>query len=214
MQSHNDAQTLDSRLDAGSDDIDMSVPARLLSSKTVYTGAIFHVDDSRIALTDHQGHEHEIRRQVLRHAPCVVMLVHDTVSDRYLIEREYRVGSDIFAYGLPAVLMNPHEDPMDAALRELAEETGIVPDTATMSVEHVGDFYSSEGMTDELAHIMVLHLRGFRMVPRHLDADEHVACAWASWHELENTRITASNSVIAIQHEMLRRVSSEKRRNR
>lgn len=47
---------------------------------------------------------------------------------------------------------------MDAALRELAEETGVVPDRDTMGVDFVGDFYSSEGMTDELAHIMVLHL--------------------------------------------------------
>lgn len=46
---------------------------------------------------------------------------------------------------------------MDAALRELAEETGVVPDRDTMGVDFVGDFYSSEGMTDELAHIMVLH---------------------------------------------------------
>jgi len=32
------------------------------------------------------------------------MLVHDMSTDRYLIEREYRAGSDMFAYGLPAGL--------------------------------------------------------------------------------------------------------------
>ena len=80
----------------------MDVPAKVISSETVYTGRIFHVDDMRIALTDKQGKEHEIGRQVLRHAPCVVMLVHDMSTDRYLIEREYRAGSDMFAYGLPA----------------------------------------------------------------------------------------------------------------
>lgn len=62
---------LDHKLNASSDGIDMDVPAKVISSETVYTGRIFHVDDMRIALTDKQGKEHEIGRQVLRHAPPV-----------------------------------------------------------------------------------------------------------------------------------------------
>ena len=93
---------LDHKLNASSDGIDMDVPAKVISSETVYTGRIFHVDDMRIALTDKQGKEHEIGRQVLRHAPCVVMLVHDMSTDRYLIEREYRAGSDM-PTGFPPV---------------------------------------------------------------------------------------------------------------
>ena len=73
---------LDHKLNASSDGIDMDVPAKVISSETVYTGRIFHVDDMRIALTDKQGKEHEIGRQVLRHAPCVVMLVHDMSTDQ------------------------------------------------------------------------------------------------------------------------------------
>lgn len=197
---------LDHKLNATSDGIDMDVPAKVVSSETVYTGRIFHVDDMRIALTDKGGEEHEISRQVLRHAPCVVMLVHDMSNDRYLIEREYRAGSDMFAYGLPAGLMDEGEDVLDAALRELGEETGVVPDCDAMGVDYVGDFYSSEGMTDELAHIMVLHLSPFKHEPRHFDPDEHVESAWIPWSDLAATRITSSNSMIAIQHEALRRL--------
>ena len=50
---------LDHKLNASSDGIDMDVPAKVISSETVYTGRIFHVDDMRIALTDKQGKEHE-----------------------------------------------------------------------------------------------------------------------------------------------------------
>ena len=128
---------LDHKLNASSDGIDMDVPAKVISSETVYTGRIFHVDDMRIAL---------------------------------------------------------------------AEETGVVPDRDTMGVDFVGDFYSSEGMTDELAHIMVLHLGPFRREQRHFDADEHVESAWIPWSDLAATRITSSNSMIAIQHEALRRL--------
>ena len=72
--------------------------------------------------------------------------------------------------------------------------------------DHVGQFYSSEGMTDELANIMVLHLRSWRPVERHFDGDEHVESAWVSfWRRLRDVRITASNSMIAILHEQIRR---------
>ena len=60
-------------------------------------------------------------------------------------------------------------------------------------------------MTDELANIMVLHLRSWRPVERHFDGDEHVESAWVSWRRLRDVRITASNSMIAILHEQIRR---------
>lgn len=153
----------------------MSGTVTVLDSKHVYQGAIFGVDDMRIALPMRDGGQTVIRRQVMRHAPCVVMLVHDCANDRYLIEREYRVGCDAFAYGLPAGLIDGGEDAEQAALRELREETGVEP-TGHDGIEfdHVGQFYSSEGMTDELANIMVLHLRSW--APRRTSLRRRRAC--------------------------------------
>lgn len=187
--------------------LDMTVPPTVVESERVYQGAIFSVEDRRIALTMDDGTVATIRRQVILHAPCVVMLVHDTANDLYLIEREYRVGSDVYAHGLPAGLIDGDEDPRHAALRELREETGVVPDRdASARFDHVGDFFSSEGMTDELAHIYVLHLDAWHRESCDFDADEHVESAWVDWDTLRATPITASNSMIAILHEQIRRM--------
>ena len=62
------------------------------------------------------------------------MLVHDCAQDLYLVEREYRVGCDAFAYGLPAGLIDDGEDVDAAALRELREETGVEPIDETVAI--------------------------------------------------------------------------------
>lgn len=186
--------------------LDMSRPPVVVSDDVVYRGAVFRVDDMRIDLPARDGGAVRIRRQITRHSPCVVMLVHDTPSDRYLVEREYRAGSGIYAYGLPAGLIEPGEEPVAAALRELAEETGVVPEPGACRVERAADCYSSEGMSDELAHIMVLHLDAWRQEPRHFDADEYVESFWTDWQTLRDLPVTASNSIIAIQHEAIRRL--------
>lgn len=203
-----DELQLNRTFDDTSDGVDMDMPASVVTSETVYTGAIFSVEDRRVALTRNDGGTTTIRRQVIHHAPCVVMLVHDTVRDTYLVEREYRAGSNMYAVGLPAGLIDGEEDPEHAALRELREETGVVPQSdAAIRFDHVGDWYSSEGMTDELAHIYVLHLDAWAREHCEFDADEHVESAWVDWEQLRAMPITASNSMIAILHEQIRRIS-------
>ncbi len=51
----------------------------------------------------------------------VVALTHD---DRFIMVRQHRLGTDECTLETPAGLINTGEDPMDAAIRELREETG------------------------------------------------------------------------------------------
>lgn len=192
--------------------IDMDKSSQITGSKKVYQGFVFSVEDRGVLLPAHEGEPVAIRRQVVCRAPSVVLLVHDTVNDRYLAEREYRAGSNGFAYGIPAGLIDLGEDPEQAALRELREETGVEPEAGMMTIDRVGTFYSSEGMSDEIAHVMVMHLDRWHGADRHFDADEYVESAWVSWGELLHLPIVSSNSVIAVQHETLRRLREESSR--
>jgi 8-oxo-dGTP pyrophosphatase MutT (NUDIX family) len=200
-------EQVNARLQNSNDGVDMEAPVTVMSSETVYRGVIFHIDDRKVALADTDGGEVTVHRQILVHSPAVVMLVHDEVRDRYLLVREYRVGPNAFAYGLPAGLMEEGENPEAAALRELEEETGVRPnDSASARIESVGDFYSSAGMTDEVLHIYVIHLADWVGGPTHFDEDEHVQSAWVTWDELTHVGIRAADATIAIQHEQIRRL--------
>lgn len=222
---------LEQRLNKGSH-IDMLSKPEVVSSKRVYQGRIFAVDDQTIALQQPDGGLVHIGRQIVRHAHSVVMMVHDVTHDTYLLEREYRVGSNSYAYGFPAGLCDPHESSLQSAFRELREETGITvlgipnkrsdPAFTANSVQHaaevstdidvdiIGDFYSSVGMTDELTTVMVFHLHRFSVGEREFDPDEHVESGWVTWDDLLHTvPITSTNTVLAIQHEHIRRLTEQ-----
>ncbi|MDF7663960.1 NUDIX hydrolase [Bifidobacterium sp. ESL0763] len=192
------------------DSIDMEAPATVVGQETKYRGAIFHVDDMELALAKRDGGTVHIHRQIVRHPGAVVMLVHDVRRDRYLVEREYRVGPNGFAYGIPAGLMDEGETARQAALRELREETGVVPETEdSIRIRRIARTYSSEGMTDERSYVLGIDLDGWTQGARHFDRDEHVQSAWVSWEELQGVGLMGANSIIAIQSEQLRRLRAE-----
>ena len=183
--------------------------AKVINRKELFTGPIFKVERLNVQLE--VDDPVIIQRDLITHSPCVVMLVHDVPGDRYLLQYEYRVGAGRFVPGIPAGFIDEGESPEEAMLREIREEAGIIPAeasgaAASYSIDHAGAFYSSEGMTNELAHIAVIHLYQWEQSEQHLDAQEYIRGTWVDWDTLLGSGITASNSTIAVQHEMIRRL--------
>lgn len=201
---------------SGKSRIDMTRPARLVSSEDKYSCAIFTVVDKRYALSTKDGGEVVIDRNLIDHAHGAIALVHDeslggngVPRDRYLVEREYRVGPNGFVFGLSAGLVEPGEDPMDAAFREVREESGVVVDRSdpdAVTVDYYGDFYSSGGMTNECASLYVLHLKKWEQGPVDFDPDEFVESAWVNWDELTSIPIRNASSSLLIAKETIRRL--------
>lgn len=94
------------------------------STTNIFTGPAFSVDSSTLEYPDGR----QIRRDIVKHKPVVVMLVHDMTNDKYLVEREYRSGVNAVTGGLPAGYIDDGETPEQAAIREIAEETGVTFD--------------------------------------------------------------------------------------
>ena len=75
----------------------------------------------RKTTTGADGREHV--RQIIRHPGAVVILPR-RADGRVVLIRNYRPAVDRWVIELPAGTLEPGEDPISAAHRELAEETG------------------------------------------------------------------------------------------
>jgi len=93
---------------------------KITSSREVYTCKLFRVTEDQ-AVDLRTGFR--IKRSVVRHAGSAVMMAVDD-KKRILLVRQYRLPAEAYLWELPAGRLDPGEKPLQAAKRELAEETG------------------------------------------------------------------------------------------
>ncbi|MHC4840028.1 MAG: NUDIX hydrolase [Planctomycetota bacterium] len=117
-----------------------------MNREKIHDGKVFNV--SRVTLADEEGKE--IVRDVVEHpgAACVIpMLDEKTV----LLVEQWRIGAKRDLLEIPAGTLDPGEDPLTCAARELEEETGY----KAGKLEHLFTMYPSPGILDEKMHIFV-----------------------------------------------------------
>jgi ADP-ribose pyrophosphatase len=93
---------------------------KITSSKQVYSCSLFRVTEDR-AVDKKSGFK--IKRSVVRHVGSAVMMAVDE-KKRILLVRQYRLPAEQYLWELPAGRLDPGETPLEAAKRELKEETG------------------------------------------------------------------------------------------
>ncbi|MCE2515214.1 MAG: NUDIX hydrolase [Acidobacteria bacterium] len=136
--------------------------ATTIHSRGVHDGRVFEIRSDRVRLPNGR----ETTMDVVRH-PASVILVPMPDPDCVILVRQYRYAVDRWLWELPAGNVEPGEDPLAAARRECAEETG----RSASTVERIGAFYPSPGYCDE--QMIFYRLSGLAAASGHeLDADE------------------------------------------
>jgi ADP-ribose pyrophosphatase len=114
---------------------------KITSSREVYRCKLFQVTEDRAV--DARSN-FEIKRSVVRHPGSAVMMAVDE-KKRILLVRQYRLPANGYLWELPAGRLDPGETPLQAAKRELGEETGYKARTWTK----LASFFASPGYVQE-----------------------------------------------------------------
>jgi ADP-ribose pyrophosphatase len=138
--------------------------AKVLSSRESYRGPVFWVTTDDVL----EPTGVRVRRDVVRHSGSVVVLAVEEIGHdrRVLLEKQYRHAAGRFLHELPAGRIDPGENELNAAKRELLEETGY----SARSWKRVLHFWASPGFVAEAMSIYLA--RGLRLGKAQPEDDE------------------------------------------
>ena len=139
----------------------MDLTEKTLSREEKYSGPLFSVHTDQVLLPN----GHTSYREVVEHVDGVAVLPLDE-RNNVLTVTQYRYVFGRTLLEIPAGKLDPGEDPVTGALRELKEETGAVPDTFLP----LGRIIPAPGCYGEVLHLFLA--KGLHMEEQHLDPDE------------------------------------------
>ncbi len=146
---------------------------KIISSKEVLKNKLFRIVDE--VAKDPGGFE--IHRFIVRHPGSAVMMAVDE-KNRVLLVKQFRLPAQRDLWELPAGRLDPGENPLQAAKRELREETGYKAKNWLKLVS----FWPSPGYVDEKMNIFFA--RGLTPGEQQQMPDERIEMRWFTKKEL------------------------------
>ena len=121
----------------------MTFEEKTLKSEKIYDGAIINLRRDKVTVQGGTSY-----REIIEHNGGAVIAAL-TEDRRLVMVRQYRKPADKVMLEVPAGKIDPGEKPIEAAVRELKEETGY----AASKVEFLTEFYPSVGYSEEKLYL-------------------------------------------------------------
>lgn len=123
----------------------MDFEEKTMKSEKIYEGKIINLRVDTVELPDKKYSKREIVE--LSDSVGIIALVEDSL----VLVRQFRKPVEISLLEIPAGKIEINEEPKEAALRELYEETGY----KAGNIEYLFEFYTSPGFTDEKMYLFL-----------------------------------------------------------
>lgn len=163
---------------------------RTLETKEIFRGRIISVQVDTVQLPNGET----ATREIVRHPGAVAVLA--LLDGKLLVVEQFRKPLERAQVEIPAGKLEPGEDPMEAAIRELEEETGY----KARSIRHLRTFSTSPGFAEEVIHLYVAD--DLEPGEVHLDDEEFLTCEAITLEEAErymaDGRIYDAKTVLAV----------------
>jgi ADP-ribose pyrophosphatase len=147
---------------------------KIVESKELIRTKIFSVTED--VAKDPEGFE--IKRAIIRHPGSAVMMAVDD-RGRVLLVKQFRLPANDFLWELPAGRLDPGESPLDAARRELREETGYAAGRWT----ELASYFPSPGFLQE--KMTVFLAEGLTSGEQQPMDDERIEMQWFEEAEID-----------------------------
>lgn len=162
--SHASGEPLRRSLVLGDEDPrDAGIREQVQTEDTVWQGRIFDINRLSVKLPDGRS----ATRDVVRH-PGAVAIVALTDDGRICLVRQYRTALGRVTVEVPAGKLDPGEDPLACAHRELLEETGMQAERMAF----LTTIATGVGFCDELIHLYMA--TGLHFAASQPDEDEFI----------------------------------------
>jgi ADP-ribose pyrophosphatase len=130
-------------------------------TKSIYTGRVVTLNVETVRLPNGVT----VDLETIRH-PGAAAVVPMKDDGTVVLIRQFRHAAGGFIYEIPAGKLNPGEDPLDCAKRELEEEVGY----RASSLSLLSSIFTAPGFADEVIH--VYKATGLIRGRQQLDRDE------------------------------------------
>ena len=148
----------------------MSVKPKIRTRRVIANTGIFKIEEMNLDFSNGQSRRYQRIVGSTQGAVLAVPLLDDETT---LLIREYAAGTDRYELAFPKGHIEPGEDPLEAANREIQEETGY----AAMNLEKIADFTIAPGYLSHTTHVVLAR----NLYPRRLEGDEPEAIEVIPW---------------------------------
>jgi ADP-ribose pyrophosphatase len=175
---------------------------KTLSSETIYQGKIIDLQVDEVKLPNGKTS----KRELIKH-PGAVAVIALTPEGKIVMVEQYRKALERSIVEIPAGKLEPGEEPIITAARELEEETGY----GCEELEHLISFYTSPGFADELVHLYIAKNITRIEEARELDEDEFVELLEVTVEEalglMKEKKIYDAKTAYAVQYLQLQQMN-------